>query len=88
VFSGALHRPDARSADLPRYLADLRDPDSRTRALAAERLGRVGDEAAVAALLDALEDPDAAVRAAAVWALDEINPSRRAASRPTASAAP
>jgi hypothetical protein len=86
VFAGALQHPHARGPDLPQYLADLRDADPGARSLAAERLGRLDDAAAVPALLDALEDPDPAVRAMAVWALDEINPSRQ--TRRTAPSAP
>jgi beta-lactamase regulating signal transducer with metallopeptidase domain len=77
VFSGALSHPDARDADLPHYLDQLADANPRVRALAAERLGILGASEAVEPLLDALEDEDPAVRATVVWALDEINPSRR-----------
>jgi beta-lactamase regulating signal transducer with metallopeptidase domain len=38
--------------------------------------GSAPDELAVEYLLDALRDPDPAVRAMAIWALDETNPSR------------
>ena len=47
------------------------------RGAAALRLGVLGDVAAVDPLLDALRDPDPGVRAMAVWALDEINPTQR-----------
>jgi beta-lactamase regulating signal transducer with metallopeptidase domain len=76
-FAGALAHPDVRVPDLPRYLEQLADADPGIRALAAERLGLLGAPEAVDPLLDALEDEDPAVRAAAIWALDEINPSRR-----------
>jgi beta-lactamase regulating signal transducer with metallopeptidase domain len=85
VFVGALAGPEApvdvHIADLPRYLDELAGNDPSVRARAAERLGILGAPEAVEALLDALEDADAAVRAAAVWALDEINPSRDARGR-------
>lgn len=77
VFAGELFHPAARRSDLAGYLDDLTAPDARTRALSAQRLGILGAVEAVDPLLDALEDDDAAVRASAVWALDEINPSRR-----------
>lgn len=76
VFAGSLAEPRVRASDLPRYLEELRDPVPRVRAVAAEKLGLLGAPEAVEPLLGVLEDPDAAVRAAAVWALDEINPSR------------
>lgn len=77
VFAGELFHPAARRSDLAGYLDDLTAPDARTRALAAQRLGILGAVEAVDPLLDALEDDNAAVRASAVWALDEINPSRQ-----------
>ena len=75
VFAGKLVHPDVEAANLPRYLEDLGARDPRTRALAAERLGLLGAPEAVDPLLDALGDENPSVRAAAVWALDEINPS-------------
>jgi len=65
---------------------DLRAADSATRRATALELGYRGVHhryttaeealAAIDGLLGALQDPDHEVRAAAVWALDEINPSR------------
>ena len=77
VFAGALHHPRAVASRIPAYLAQLGDPDPGVRALAAESLGILGAAEAVDPLLAALDDPDASVRAAIIWALDEINPSRR-----------
>ncbi len=76
VWAGSLDRAPAEPGQLATYLEVLRQGDVSARARAAEQLGRLGDPAAVEALLDALEDPAPAVRARAVWALDEINPSR------------
>jgi beta-lactamase regulating signal transducer with metallopeptidase domain len=80
VFAGALTDPEihveVHARNLPLYLEQLADADPGVRARAAERLGLLGAPEAVDALLDALEDEDPAVRATAVWALDEINPSR------------
>jgi beta-lactamase regulating signal transducer with metallopeptidase domain len=68
------HRRDPRHAEL---MAALRTGSPEARRSAACQLGRLGDEAAVEALLEAMRDADPAVRSMAVWALDEINPSRR-----------
>jgi HEAT repeat protein len=59
-----------------RLIDELRAPVVPQRAAAALALGRAGDERAVDPVLDALRDSSPEVRAAAVWALDEINPSR------------
>ncbi len=69
-------------AGLSRLLRDLGHTDTRIRHLAAFKLGIYGllgvprVIGAVNPLLDILDDPDPGVRAMAVWALDEINPSR------------
>lgn len=81
VFAGAFGVPFAEPGRLGEYLADLGASDAATRRLAAEALGRLGDPRAVDPLLDALEDAEPAVRAMAIWALDEINPSRPAEPR-------
>jgi HEAT repeat protein len=57
-------------------ISALRHEDPGTRVSAAERLGRLGSERAVDALLNALRDPEPAVRAMAIWSLDETNPTR------------
>ncbi len=64
------------SRDLDALMDALGDADPSIRCAAAEWLGVRGDDRAVEPLLDTLRDPDPAVRAMAVWALDEINPSR------------
>ena len=56
--------------------AQLSDPDPEVRRTAAQGLGCLDVHAAVEPLLDALRDPDPEVRAMAVWALDEINPTK------------
>jgi HEAT repeat protein/beta-lactamase regulating signal transducer with metallopeptidase domain len=78
VWTGRLGSSEARAIadDLGALIAALRDDDPRMRRSAAEWLGMGGDERAVDSLLDALRDPQPAVRAMAIWALDEINPSR------------
>jgi beta-lactamase regulating signal transducer with metallopeptidase domain len=82
---GAYH-PDSR--DVPALLRRLRSDDYRTRRDAALSLGFLGVNhdydstgevvTVVDALLSTLRDPVPEVRAAAVWSLDEINPSRSA----------
>ena|GEM_PF-1860568 len=70
-------------ARLASLLNDLHASEPRTRRLTAFKLGIYGVlglpriTGAVNPLLDTLDDPDPGVRAMAVWALDEINPSRR-----------
>ena len=54
----------------------LRDGDDRTRQMAAVGLGYAEHNDAVDALLGALTDRVAAVRAAATWALGEIEDER------------
>jgi HEAT repeat protein len=78
VWTGRLGSAEARTiADDPGALtAALNDDDPRMRRSAAEWLGIRGDQRAVDQLLDTLHDPEPSVRAMAVWALDEINPSR------------
>ncbi len=66
--------------DVPALIEALGDSDAALRTSAAEYLGDRGDPRAVEALLDTLRDPDPRVRAMAIWALDEINPSRRSSS--------
>ena len=77
VFVGELTGTRAGLADVAGNIARLSDEDPAVRALAAEQLGLLGSPDAVAPLLDALDDEVAAVRAAVIWALDEINPSDR-----------
>jgi beta-lactamase regulating signal transducer with metallopeptidase domain len=78
VWTGRLGSREARAFanDLGELTTALSDDDPRMRRSAAEWLGIHGDERAVELLLDALRDPQPAVRAMAIWALDEINPSR------------
>jgi hypothetical protein len=79
VWSGRLGTREARSMsdDMSGLTDALGDSDAEMRASAAEWLGKADDERSVEALLDALRDPDPAVRAMAIWALDETNPSRQ-----------
>lgn len=77
VWSGTLSPLSAESSrSIGEWFSLLRAeaPDDRT--LAAWHLGLLGDPGAVDELLDTLRDSEPAVRAMAVWALDEINPSR------------
>lgn len=79
IWTGRLGSTEASAmeGDVRALLAALADDDPWMRRSAAEWLGCLGDERAVAGLLDALRDPEPSVRAMAIWALDEINPSRR-----------
>jgi len=78
VFAGEWHgwRGSAPTHDVDRLVGDLTSGDGDARQEAAWKLGLLGDELAVEYLLDALRDPDPAIRAMAIWALDETNPSR------------
>jgi len=58
------------------YLARLEDENEGIRWQAAESLGRLGDPAAVDALIDALWDDEAPVRIKAAWALGRIGDPR------------
>ncbi len=88
VFAGTLEIRFPRSRDIPKILDDLRDRDADTRRLAALNLAYLGMKnkyestaealEAVDGLLGLLNDPEPEVRAAAIWSLDEINPSRSA----------
>lgn len=79
VWSGRLGSREAQrmSHDVPALISALSDDDAAIRRSAAEWLGKSGDTQAVNPLLDALRDRDPSVRAMAIWALDEINPSRQ-----------
>ncbi len=78
VWSGYLGSDAARrfAGDLSALIDALDDDDPKMRRSAAEWLGLRGEQSAVDPLLDALRDPEPSVRAMAIWALDEINPSR------------
>jgi hypothetical protein len=79
VWAGSLGTTGAvrrQSRDVDALIDSLGDADPGIRCSAAEWLGVWGDDRAVEPLLDTLRDPEPAVRAMAVWALDEINPSR------------
>ncbi len=66
--------PEAAKADeLQRYLKQLESHDVTVRSDAAHALGKLGDEAAVAGLARALQDPDEYVRKSAVMALRRIS---------------
>lgn len=66
--------PEAAKADeLQRYLKQLESNDVTVRSDAAHALGKLGDEAAVAGLARALQDPDEYVRKSAVMALRRIS---------------
>jgi beta-lactamase regulating signal transducer with metallopeptidase domain len=84
VFAGEWHgwSGSAPTHDVDRLVGDLTSGDGDARQEAAWKLGLLDDELAVEYLLDALRDPEPAVRAMAIWALDETNPSRE--SRPRA----
>lgn len=57
---------------LAHFIRMLSDDDEISRWKAAETLGRIGDPAAVEALIDTLWDEDARVRLKSAWALGRI----------------
>ena len=72
--AGELSDPALPSGDqrLNHFIGMLLDDDEMNRWKAAEALGRIGDPAAVAPLIDTLWDDDARVRLKAAWALGMI----------------
>lgn len=66
-----------RLRELSTLEAALRESDSELRQAAVWEIGHLDDERAVGLLLDLLRDEDPTVRAMAIWALDETNPSRQ-----------
>jgi HEAT repeat protein len=78
VWAGHLGTQLSRSVsrDVTSVIEALEDEDAGVRRSAAEWLGERGDPRAVEPLLEVLRDSEPAVRATAVWALDEINPTR------------
>jgi beta-lactamase regulating signal transducer with metallopeptidase domain len=77
VWAGHLEEiPMPSPSSITSLLAQLSDPDPQVRRTAAQGLGCLDVHVAVEPLLDALRDPDPGVRAMAVWALDEINPTK------------
>jgi beta-lactamase regulating signal transducer with metallopeptidase domain/HEAT repeat protein len=87
VWTGTLRREFTESGEVESLVKYLAEKDEDRRLEAAFSLGFLGIkqrfetisevESAVGALISSLEDPVPEVRAMAVWALDEINPSRR-----------
>ena len=87
VWTGHLRKRLPRSRDVNELIDELSNKDEDERRMAAFTLGGMGIkqdyetmsevESAVRALIAALEDPEPEVRAMAIWALDEINPSRK-----------
>lgn len=76
VWTGR-HNPNMKIVDdVAAHIRSLSAESAKTRRNAALSLGVLGAFEAIDHLLDALRDPDPSVRAMAVWALDEINPSR------------
>ncbi len=64
--------PPIPEADVKRWLTQLRSNDVTLRSDAAHQLGKLGDERAVEALVEALSDSDEYVRKSAVTALRRI----------------
>ena len=64
--------PPVPEADVKRWLTQLRSNDVTLRSDAAHQLGKLGDERAVEALVEALSDSDEYVRKSAVTALRRI----------------
>jgi len=87
VWTGHLRKRLPRSRDVNELIDELSNKDEDERRMAAFTLGGMGIkqdyetmsevESAVRALIAALEDSAPEVRAMAIWALDEINPSRK-----------
>jgi len=61
---------------LEHFIRLLSDDDETSRWKAAEALGRIGDPAAIHALIDTLWDEDARVRLKSAWALGRIGDMR------------
>ena len=90
VWTGSLRRKEQSPKEVEILIDDLEKKDWNDRREAAINLGHMGIkqefetvggvEVAVRALIARLEDPLPQVRASAVWALDEINPSRKESS--------
>ena len=86
VWTGDLGGHYPRSQNVSLLLEELNSEDHGARRDAALSLGFLGvqrdydstveSERVVDALLESMSDPVPEVRAAAVWSLDEINPSR------------
>lgn len=82
--SAGQDKPEQVSADaspeqnerLAHFIELLTDDNEGTRWKAAEVLGRMGDPAAVEALIDTLWDDDSRVRLKAAWALGQIGDQR------------
>ncbi len=77
VWTGRLDSDAQMAVEVPALIRDLSAESATTRRNAAWNLGVLGAFEAVDRLLDTLRDPEPSVRAMAVWALDEINPSRQ-----------
>jgi HEAT repeat protein len=74
-----LTSPDAspdQNERLAHFIELLTDDNEGTRWKAAEVLGRIGDPAAVEALIDTLWDDDSRVRLKAAWVLGQIGDPR------------
>lgn len=88
VWTGKLGKNLPDSKNVSALIKQLRSGNTEARREAALNFGHLGMrhyyestselEQVVDALLDTLRDPEPEVRAAAVWSLDEINPSRSA----------
>ncbi len=88
VWTGTLDERLPHSKNIRRLLEQLENNDAETRREAALNFGTLGInhdyesteeiEQVVDALIETMRDPEPEVRAAAVWSLDEINPSRSA----------
>lgn len=84
--SGSSQPPLAGGKPPSHWLEALKSSDSQLRKTAAAKLGNAGavEPLAVAALIKALNDTDASVRAEAILALVKFGPEARAAVAPLA----
>jgi HEAT repeat protein len=79
VLFAALARSADKEAEVAKYVKDLKSASAKTRATAAQEIGKIGEvkasyaKPALQPLIDVLTDKDAAVRQAAATALAQID---------------
>jgi HEAT repeat protein len=84
VLLAATGRAADREAEVAKYVKDLKSTSAKTRATAAEEIGKIGQikasyaKSALEPLIDVLKDKDATVRQAAATALARIDEPKEA----------